>query len=45
MIYLGIDPGKSGALAWEDTTTGRVKVVPMPATDTDLLFQIGRAHV
>ena len=29
-LYLGVDPGYSGALAWLDASTGELQVYPMP---------------
>ena len=33
MIFVGVDPGLSGAIAFLDTTTGRLDLVDMPAVE------------
>lgn len=38
MIFLGIDPGVSGGLAWIDETGSTLEAVKMPATQGDVLL-------
>ncbi len=42
MIFIGIDPGGSGGIAWLDESGNVVKVMKMPETDADVLEALGQ---
>ena len=44
MIYIGIDPGKSGGIAWV-FDTGAGGALPMPATERDVLDLLGELAI
>ena len=41
MVFIGIDPGVSGGIAWLDEDGNVVRTVKMPETDRDILTELG----
>ena len=41
-IFAGIDPGKSGAIAWTDSLGLELTVVGMPKSEREILKSLGR---
>jgi hypothetical protein len=43
-LFLAIDPGASGGLAWNDITGTRINCCPMPKTEAEIIALIAILH-